>query len=101
MDFEDDTQCVRNDGGWTERYEAIQFAGHLPVVRCDSKSLGKSLSALSIGGPGIEMRLQNPLPWLNAITFPNCSRIRFPPCPCWTFFSNDVRVLVSMRQAGH
>jgi hypothetical protein len=43
-----------------------QFSGHLPVVRWAAKSAGKSFSALSIGGPGIPMRLQNPLPLLKA-----------------------------------
>src|SRR4029077_7100324 len=57
-------------------------AGHLPVARCAWKSLEKSLSALSIGGPGIAMRLQKPLPLLKARIFPNCSRIGWPPCPC-------------------
>src|SRR5215813_10703599 len=74
---------------------------HFPVARCAAKSAGKSLSALSIGGPGIAMRLQKPFPLLKARILPNCSRIGWPPCPCCTFFSNDVSVLVSIRQAGH
>src|SRR5207244_11533558 len=78
-----------------------QLTGHLPVARCASKSPGKSLSALSMGGPGIEIRLQNPFPLLKAITFPNCSIICRSPCPCWSFFRRVVSVLVSIRQAGY
>src|SRR6185369_2164367 len=58
-----------------------QFTGHLPVVRWAWKSAGKSFIALSIGGPGIAIRLQNPLPLLNARILPNCSSIGIPPWP--------------------
>src|ERR1044071_4133974 len=47
------------------------------------------------------IKLQNPLPRLKAIILPNCSRIGWPPCPAWTFFSIIVSVLVSIRQAAH
>lgn len=55
--------------------------GHRPVPRCAAKSWGKSLRALSMGGPGIAIRLQKPLPLLKASTLPNCSRMGCPPWP--------------------
>src|SRR5574341_1124972 len=57
----------------------IQLTGHFPVARWASKSPGNSLSALSMGGPGMAMRLQKPLPLLKVSTLPNCSRIGRPP----------------------
>lgn len=55
------------------------YGGHLPDVRWASKSWGNNAIALSIGGPGIAIRLQNPFPLLNARILPNCSRIDCPP----------------------
>ena len=62
---------------------------------------GKKLDALSIGGPGMAMRLQNPFAFIEGEYFAELLEDRLPPWPAWTFFNIIVKVLVSMRQAGH